>query len=324
MIKLSAHTKLELVPTKPFVFDATFYNPSHYPTNDTRWGTGKRWQTMVWQGEKLGLVFKDAGTRGNPKVVVDVFSEELLEKEFLDGVKKELIWRYNLGLDLSDFYHRFENNKIVSPAIKKFYGLRPMHPGSLYEYLIIAITLQNCTVKRSVYMMQTLFERYGSLVEFDKQELWCFWETKKLSSADEAELRSLKFGYRAKSLIRVSEPFANKTINEFTLRQKGEEEQEEALLSLYGIGPASVGYIMMDCFHRFGFLKNISLWEQKIYTKLFFKKNFQIELVPVGEMLKFFDKWGKWRALAIHYVWQELWWKRRNENVPWLEKLIRL
>jgi len=41
-------------------------------------------------------------------------------------------------------------------------------------------------------------------------------------------------------------------------------------------------------------------------------------------MLKCFGKWGKWKNLAIHYVWEDIWWQRRNERVPWLEKLIRL
>jgi len=46
--------------------------------------------------------------------------------------------------------------------------------------------------------------------------------------------------------------------------------------------------------------------------------------VPVEKMLKCFGKWGKWKNLAIHYVWEDIWWQRRNERVSWLEKLIRL
>jgi hypothetical protein len=28
--------------------------------------------------------------------------------------------------------------------------------------------------------------------------------------------------------------------------------------------------------------------------------------------------------LAVHYFWEDLWWKRKNEPVEWLEKMIRL
>lgn len=199
-----------------------------------------------------------------------------------------------------------------------------MHSGSLYEYLIIAIVLQNATVRRSVLMMQTLFERYGTEVEFDNQKFWSFWEPEVLAKADEQELRCLKMGYRAKSLIQVSVPFAEGQFNELNLRRKSAEEQEQALISLYGIGMASVGYIMFEVLHRWDYLKHISPWEQKIYTKVFFNKDYEKDLVPVKEMLKYFKRWGKWKNLAVHYLWEDLWWKRGNENIPWLEKLVRL
>jgi len=57
---------------------------------------------------------------------------------------------------------------------------------------------------------------------------------------------------------------------------------------------------------------------------IFFNKDHEKELVPVSKMLKRFRKWGKWKALAVHYVWEDIWWKRRNEHIEWLEKLIRL
>lgn len=134
----------------------------------------------------------------------------------------------------------------------------------------------------------------------------------------------MKVGYRAKSLIRVSTPFANEAINEFELRSKSSDEQEQALLSLYGIGPASVGYIMADVFHRWDFLRHISSWEQKIYSRFIFNRDYETELVPVQDMLAYFGRWGKWKNLVLHYLWQDLWRKRRHESIDWLEKLIRL
>lgn len=279
---------------------------------------------MLWRGETLGLIYQNTGTVEKPKVLVRIFSDKKLSEEFIESVKQETIWRYNLNLDLSQFYADVGKDPLLAPVIKKFRGLRPMHHGSLYEYLIIAIVLQNATVKRSVYMMQALFENYGGLLEFDRKQFWCFWEPKVLAKASEEKLRDLKMGYRAKSLIKVSIPFAKGEIDEFGLRSANQEEQEEALITLYGIGPASAGYIMFDVFHRWSYLKHISPWEQKIYTKIFFDKDYKKELVLVDKMLEFFDKWGKWKNLAIHYAWEDIWWKRKHKHIPWLEELIRL
>jgi len=288
------------------------------------WEPGKRWQTMLWRGRELGLVYGNAGTKLKPKIRVRIFSNKSLTNGFLESLKREIIWRYNLDLDLADFYKDVDKDLLLSPIIKKFSGLRPMHYGSLYEYLIIDIMLQNTVVRRSVSMLQSLFEKYGNLLEYDKKKFWCYWEPKLLAKAYEQELRNLKVGYRAKSLIRVSEPFASGKIDELELRNKGKEEQEKILISLYGIGPASAGYIMFDVFHHWDYLQHVSPWEQKIYSHIFFNKDHEKELVPVAKMLKRFEKWGKWKALAVHYVWEDIWWKRRNEHIPWLEKLIRL
>jgi len=112
--------------------------------------------------------------------------------------------------------------------------------------------------------------------------------------------------------------------SEIDLREKSKEKLEKTLLSLYGVGPQTLGYIMFDAFHHWDYLRKISPWEQKIYTHIFFNKDHEKELMPVNKMLKRFEKWGKWKALAVHYAWEDIWWKRRNEHIPWLEKLIRV
>src|SRR3989338_2271076 len=289
-MKLKRVTVMEIVPTSPFHFNSTFFKPGHFPSSDTKWEHGKRWQTMLWKKQKLGLIYENAGTKLNPKVRIRIYSNRRLTKDFLENLKQEVIWRFNLGLDLTDFYKDVSKDSLLSPIIKKFSGLRPMHYGSLYEYLIIDIMLQNTVVRRSISMLQSLFEKYGSLLEYNKQKLWCFWKPEALAKAKEAELRSLKVGYRAKSLMRVSKPFASGKIDELELRKKSKEEQEKALISLYGIGPASVGYIMFDAFHHWDYLRHISPWEQKIYTRIFFNKNHVKELVPVQKILKRFEK----------------------------------
>ncbi|MBI2327173.1 hypothetical protein HYU92_02535 [Candidatus Curtissbacteria bacterium] len=325
MVELKNEQVVTITSTSPFDFDSTIYKPAHFPSNDMRWEGGKRWQTMFWHDERLGLIIENKGTVKKPKILLHIYSRKELSKEFISSIGDEMGLRFNLELDLKNFYQAVKNDPLLKPIIKRFYGMRPMHHGSLYEYLIISILLQNATVRRSVSMMQSLFEHYGTLLEYGSQKLWCFWEPAALAQVLEAELRGLKVGYRAKSLIRISQTFANNEINELELRKKSNEDLEKELLKLYGVGPASTHIIMFEVFNRMDYLKHISPWEQKIYTKLFFNKDYEKELVPVNEMIRFFaQRWGKWENLAINYVWEDLWWERRNEHIPWLERLIRL
>jgi 3-methyladenine DNA glycosylase/8-oxoguanine DNA glycosylase len=140
----------------------------------------------------------------------------------------------------------------------------------------------------------------------------------------EEELRALKVGYRARSIQRVSEAVARGALDERELRRRSIDEQRAALLALYGVGPASVGYILADVFHQLDEMNHISPWEQKIYSKLFLDRD-PGDPAPVEELTTLFhDRFGGWRMLAVHYIWEDLFWQRRNSDIPWLEKLIRL
>jgi 3-methyladenine DNA glycosylase/8-oxoguanine DNA glycosylase len=235
----------------------------------------------------------------------------------------ELVYRYNLLLDLGDFERRFAGDEHLGPVLERWRGMRPMHPGSLYEYLVIAIVLQNATVRRSVQMFEALFARYGERPSFDGASLSVFWEPKVLAAAREDELRALKVGYRAVSLRRVSAAVASGEVDERRLRSAPLEEQRDALLGLYGVGPASVGYILVDVFHRLDELSHISPWEQKIYSRLLFGTD-PDRPVPARRLLELFEeRFAGYRALAVHYLWEDLFWRWKTEGVDWLDRLIR-
>lgn len=322
-MKLSVRHQMLLRPTAPFAFDPTFHKPDHFATGDNEWQPGICWQTWLWNCKLLGLKFINEGNVDNPSIKLHIYSNVKLPKKSLDSLTHEVRYRYNLDMDLRSFYHLFEKDQILGPIIKKWQGMRPGHPSSLYEYLIIGVVLQNATVRRSIQMFRTLIEKYGSKVEFDGKTLWCFWKPGKLRNVQEEELRMLKVGYRAKFIKKIDDYFYSGEIDEQQLRTKSQEIQMEELLKLYGVGPATVWYLLFDVFHHWDFFNHISPWEQKIYSKLFFDKDPE-NPVPIEKLLKYFERYGAYKQLAVHYIWEDLWWKRKNDNIPWLEKLIRI
>lgn len=179
-MKLKNKTSVKISSLLPFNFDATFHKPDHFTTGDNYWETGIRWQTWVWQGTPLGLKF-------TPNKV-DIWSLEKPSKDFIDSLMAEIHYRYNLNLDLTDFYNQFGFDKVLGPIIEKWRGMRPGHPSSLYEYLIIGVVLQNATIRRSIQMFKALLENYGTKLEYDNKELWCYWTPGRLAKVPEQEL----------------------------------------------------------------------------------------------------------------------------------------
>lgn len=322
-MKLKKIKSVDLKPTNPFNFDSTFHKPAHFPSKDNYWQPGTRWQTWFWKGKQLGLKFSNLGKVNNSNVKIDIYYQNKLTDQFIKSLIEEIRCRYNLDLDLKEFYQKFKSEKVLGSAIKNLWGMRPGHQNSLYEYLIIGIVLQNATVKRSIQMFQALLENYGTLLEYDGKKLWCFWPPGGLQKATEEDLRALKVGYRAKSIKKIDDYFTQGLIDELNLRKKDRKTQHEELIKLYGVGPATVWYLLFDVFHHWDFFDHVSPWEQKIYSKLFFDKDPE-DPVSVKKLLKRFQKYGDYKQLAVHYIWEDLWWKRKNEDIPWLEKLIRV
>src|SRR3989338_3072416 len=136
-VKLKLQKTRIVKPRPPFAFDPTFHKPDHFTSGDNFWQPGIRWQTWNWQGKCLGIKFFNKGTVAKPLVEIKIYAGEKLPPDFIDSLIEEIKYLYNFNLDLADFYKTFSKDAILAPIFKKWRGMRPGHPSSLYEYLII-------------------------------------------------------------------------------------------------------------------------------------------------------------------------------------------
>jgi N-glycosylase/DNA lyase len=194
---------------------------------------------------------ENEGTVNKPKIKLSIYSERKLKKEEIESIVNEINFRYGLNEDISEFCNKFKSDKFLKLPIKRLKGMRINCANSLYELLIIAIVLQNATVRRSVQMMNNLFNTYGSKLKFDNKELFAYWKPEDLANVKEEELRSLKVGYRARMIKRVSDSFVKGEINEFELRKMTTEENKDELMKLYGVGPATAQIILGEYLRRY-------------------------------------------------------------------------
>jgi len=315
---------LGLFPQPPFHFDGTVFNPSHFPSRDHHWEPGRYWQTLRWKGKTYGLRLRDLGSVDKPEVELTIFAEgEPSESEnAIQEIAREVRWRFDLDSEgVPEFVRRFRQDEHLGPAIRRRPGMRPKSGYSLYEFLVITVMLQNTVVRRSVAMLQALFERFGQLVSFDGQELWAFWEPEDIHRASEEELRALKLGYRAKTLKRQAEQFVRGEIKESELRKiRDKGALVRSLDRIYGVGPQSACYMLFEHFHFYDALEYIPPWEGKIAGRILFGRE-----VPAQQIQEFLtERYGEFRGLAFYYLLTDLFWRHREEPIPWLAELIRL
>ncbi len=309
-------------PVPPFDFDSTVYVPHYFPAPDFEWQPNFIWQTLNFEGKLLGLRMENKGVASEPVVKLTIYSKTRIPDKEIEEIVKEVTWRYGFEEDISEFFVRFRNDRFLKSAFKKLQGMRNNCTNSLYELLIISIVLQNATVRRTVQMINNLFNAYGTKLRFDNRVLLAYWSPGDLEEISEEELRTLKVGYRAKMIKRISEAFAKGQIDESKIRKMNTEDAKKELMKLYGVGPATAQNILGGYLRRYDvFDLRGKLWEQKILSKVMFKN----ELVPAEEITEEFEKrYGKWKGLAFHYIFTDVFWRHREKKIPWLDKEIRL
>lgn len=312
-----------LYPKPPFHFDGTFHKPSHFPNKLKLddWENGKYWQSLRLGKKPYGLKIENAGTVAKPKLKVSVYSKESFGKNETIKLKEEITWRFELDANLKEFNELAKNDKRFHPVFKKWTGMRNASQYSLYELLIIAIVLQNATIRRSQQMLDMLIGKFGTKLKFGKKELWVIWLPENLEKVSEQELRDLRIGYRAKFIKRLSENFANGEIDEYHLRNLDEASAKKELMKLYGVGPETARILLFEVYHHYNVFDHIAPWQQKIYSRLFYGKK-SVPATKIRNDIK--KRYGKYSMLAVHYIWEDIFWRRKNKKIDWLEKEIRL
>ena len=320
-MKLAHRKTFFIFPSSPFHFDGTFHKPSHFPDKLDDWENGKYWQ-VIRIGKKLfGLKIENKGEAQKPKIKVSVFYDKGITDNEIGSIKQEIIWRFDLNADLKVFNKLAKSDKRFYPIFKKWLGMRNSSAHNLYELLIVAVVLQNATVRRTVQMMNALLDKYGSKLNFDDKEISAIWIPEKLKSVSEQDLRDLKIGYRAKFIKRLSQDFAEGKIKEQKLRSLDQESAKKELLKLYGVGHETARILLFEVCHQYNTFDHIAPWQQKIYSQLFYNK----PLVSANKIRNDIKKqYGDYSMLAVHYIWEDIFWKKKNEKIKWLEKEIRL
>lgn len=310
-----------IFPTAPFHFDGTFHKPSHFPDKLDDWEKGRYWQAIRIGKKLFGLRIKNKEGKQKPKIKVSIFYDKTILDKELEVVKQEIVWRFDLNADLREFNKLAKNDKRFYPIFKKWLGMRNSTTHNLYELLIIAVVLQNATVRRTVQMMDALLKKYGVKLQFDNKEIFAIWPPEKLENVSEQDLRDLKVGYRAKFIKRLSQDFTDGKVDEQKLRILDQESAKKELLKLYGVGKETARILLFEVCHQYNTFDHIAPWQQKIYSQLFYKK----PMVPVNKIRNDIKKqYGKYSMLAVHYIWEDIFWRRKNEKIDWLEKEIRL
>jgi 3-methyladenine DNA glycosylase/8-oxoguanine DNA glycosylase len=308
---------------EPFNFTATVHKPSHFPAPIESFdGELLHWPMRLPDSRIVGIQARAGADGTGVDLIAYTRPDATLTATDIAFLSAEIRHRLALDVDLREFHEFAGRDPLRAPAAQAWAGMRPSCLFSLYELLCITTCLQNAQVGRSVTMLGALLAEYGKRVDIDGTQVYAFWTPTDMAQADENALRALKVGYRAKTFIRAGTDFAADDRFEVALRGMTKSQAHKALQRIYGVGPASAWYLLFESLKHLDAFDYVSPWERKILAHLLFDEEDCDPERLLGECLA---RWGRYRMLAVHYLFENLFWQRKHGTGPhWLDELILL
>lgn len=171
-----------------------------------------------------------------------------------------------------------QKDSYLTAAAQAGRGIRILRQDP-WEMIITFVISQQKTIPKIKELVEALCRRYGTpvtaLPSTENQEplsaLWGFPSPKELASASLEELQSLKLGYRAKYIYKLSQDAASGILDLSALKTMCYKDAMEYLCSLYGIGRKVANCVCLFGLHHVEAFP-VDTWIEKILLEQYYTK----------------------------------------------------
>ncbi len=260
------------------------------------------WTVMRYSNRLFGVKLRSIGTIEKPCVSLTLYSEEKLNVDQKEDLRKTMVWVLSLDENINQFYELAKRDHLVKILVEDLYGMRSTNDLNLFAALILAVTLQMAPITRSNQMMRLLIKKYGEAIRFDGKQVW-YWPSPEAIAKTTVEKlkRNCKLGYRAKALHGIAKTLVRGFPSAQELENFSAGEAKAKLMELKGIGEYSAEIVSP---HE-GF--PLDVWSAKVFSMLMTGKTPESPRDEIPKLKKIAEKrWDEWRGYVFVYVLQDL------------------
>jgi DNA-3-methyladenine glycosylase II len=157
-------------------------------------------------------------------------------------LKETAEWILLTSLDLRPFYKKAENHRVLGPVIKRYHGLKPLRPSSLFQMMVIAVTEQQISLTAAYRIRTRVVEKFGEKI-LDRR---AFPEAGELAQASVENLMGCGLSRKKSEYIReLSRRVADGSLDLDKMKKMPDEEVRRFIIALRGFGMWSADYILI-------------------------------------------------------------------------------
>ena len=171
--------------------------------------------------------------------VLQVFSPDDVNRERL---REQAGWIVLAALDLRPFYRIARNDPIIGPLTKRFRGMKPIRPATLFEMMIDAVIEQQISLAAARRIRARVVERFGER----KAGLWIFPGPEALAMAPLDALRACGLsGRKAEYITGLAGKVVDGSFDLEGLKGMSDNEVRSTISGIRGFGRWSADYILI-------------------------------------------------------------------------------
>ncbi len=262
---------------------------------------------------ELSYVFTDH-SGGNPtyttinesegKLVISIFSESIAT-DFEEKIVSEVKHILRFDEDLNAFYALAEKHPELK-WVSEMYAGRLVRSPTVFEDLIKTVCTTNCSWGLTKSMVMNLVEKLGSEAVNGKKS---FPTAQSMAQQNEAFFRNeIRAGYRSPYFVELAESVASGKIEpeSWLSSDLPTVELKKQMKSVKGVGD----YAAENLLKLVGRYDGLAL--DSFLRSQFYKKHRSEKPCDDKEISAFYEKFDRWRGLAIWCDMTERWFKLDN------------
>ena len=220
--------------------------------------------------------------------------------------------------NLNEILKLISKDKLTKKAVKQFQGLRILEQDP-FQCMISFIVSSNSNIQKIKLNLENISKRFGSKVEFDKEEFFLFPTPEQIVNTSLSEIQKCGVGYRARFIKDAAEKIYSGEINFEDLRKINYLDAKKEICLVSGIGNKVADCILLFSLNKLEAFP-IDRWMIRIFQK-YYQNKFEIKTKTITEKQyyvlheKVRNYFGPFAGYAQQFLFKM---ERENYQKKWL------
>ena len=264
------------------------------------YGDGVYTQVLHTDGKLVLAKISQQGTIQNPKLSIELTSNQPITNQTKTSVKETIEYIFNLNLDLNEFYHHTENDSAMHKITRALCGFKYPTTPTAFESLLDSIVEQQISIKIARTIEERLAQKFGEKLQLDGECFYAFPTPQNIDAASINDIKSCGLSQRkAEYIYGAAHRIVSGELDLEAMKNNPDTDKIIAGLdAIKGIGVWTAELTLFRGMQRLEVLPADDFGIRRVISDYY--RNGQPIKAPQAREIG--EAWGKWRGLAAFYL----------------------